>query len=131
MNENEQVFINMSGDDAKQKVFLLRQASQAYNSSNYLKWCHILSSIQESIFHKIAEDDETFDILFNETEKLQKHWTKYQDYKSKGWKTDKKLIEGVREYIISVRLYSRAIMSELNRQGYFPNRKSMSETRHE
>lgn len=131
MNENEQVFINMSGKDASQIAYTLQQATNAYNRLQYSQWLHILSSIHERIFHKISEDDETLDSLFEEAEKLQKYWNQVQKQISYGWDVSKELCERNREFIKATRAYSRGVMLELSKQGFFPNRKSMSETRHE
>lgn len=129
MDEKNQVFINLSGEDAKQKGFLLRQASQIYNRQQYSQWLHILSSIHESIFHKIAEDNEELDILYGECIQLQKYWDEFVKNKGYGWEIKKELGVNVGKYVQSIRNYSRTLMLELNRQGYFPNRKTMSETR--
>ena len=124
------VFINISGPHAQLVARLQDRASNCYARKMYPNWFQTLSAINEAIFHKCSpEDSKILDTLNLKCCKLETYYFQVMKMlKQQEGSTPRELNLKYHAYIAAIRGYSRFLQIQLDKQGYYPDKKALDDT---
>lgn len=102
---------------------LIQEATMHYLKGDIGEWFNILTAIRENIDYDLKPNEEE---LLNTIEKdcwsYQSFWKKHIVYLKDGKTTPIEVITKKKDFVCSVRKYSRTLLKILNNLGYFPKK---------
>ena len=102
---------------------LLQDATKVYLKGNIKGWFEILTAVRENIDYDLKPNEKTdLNSLEKDCWSLQKYWNFHIKNIKDGKTVPSKVKEKKKEYVYSVRMYSRKLMEILNGLGYFPKK---------
>ena len=102
---------------------LLQSATSNYLKGDIGEWFNILTAVRENIDYDLKPLEETdLNSLEDKCWELQKFWNKHLKHLRDGRVTPQEVNKKKKEYVGSVRNYSRKLLMILNNLGYFPKK---------
>lgn len=102
---------------------MLQDATANYLRGDIGEWFNILTAVRENIDYDLKPAEETeLNSLENKCWSLQRFWNVHLKLLKDGKTNNQEVSSKKKEYVSSVRAYSRKLLRVLNNLGYFPKK---------
>ncbi len=121
--EQERVSFNIAQVHASNLAKGLNRVSTLYLQGDLDGWFWALTDIHERVYYNMHPEIQVkLDFLCKNCEKYSKFWKLWKNLDQTGEKVSKDILIGKVQFAKNIKIYSRALTTELKEQGWYPTK---------